>query len=51
MFRIAGERLESCLPDVQRIVLPDTSHALSLESPDPFNEATLRFLNKLTTSR
>ena len=50
MYRIACERLESCLPDVQRIVLPDTSHALCLESPDAFNEATVRFLDELTAS-
>jgi non-heme chloroperoxidase len=44
IFRITCEKLASYLPDVQRVVIPDTSHALSLESPGPFSEATLQFL-------
>ena len=51
MFRIACERLENCLPNVQRVILPDTSHALCLESPDAFNDAALLFLNGLTALR
>ena len=31
IFRITCEKLASYLPDVQQVVLPDTSHALCLE--------------------
>ena len=44
IFRITCEKLASYLPDVQQVVLPDTSHALCLESPGPFSEAALQFL-------
>ena len=44
IFRITCEKLASYLPDVQPVVLPDTSHALCLESPGPFSEAALQFL-------
>jgi pimeloyl-ACP methyl ester carboxylesterase len=39
------EKLASYLPDVQQVILPDTSHALCLESPGPFSEAALQFLH------
>ena len=45
IFRITCEKLASYLPDVQQVILPDTSHALCLESPGPFSEAALQFLN------
>ena len=45
IFRITCEKLASYLPDVQRSSFADTSHALCLELPGPFNEATLQFLN------
>ena len=45
IFGITCEKLASNLPDVQQVVLPDTSHALCLESPGPFSEAALQFLN------
>ena len=35
IFRITCEKLASYLPDVQRVILPDTSHALCLELPGP----------------
>jgi len=44
IFRITCEKLARCLPDVQKIILPHTSHALCLESPEPFREAVLQFL-------
>jgi non-heme chloroperoxidase len=46
IFHITCEKLASCLPDVQRIILPNTTHALCLESPDAFGEAVLKFLNR-----
>ena len=46
IFRITCEKLATCLPDVQRVILPDTSHALCLESPGPFSDAVLQFLNR-----
>jgi len=44
-FRITCEKLARYLPDVQQVILRDTSHALCLESAGPFSEATLQFLN------
>ena len=46
IFRITCEKLAGCLPDVQRAILPGTSHALCLEQPDSSNEAMLQFLNR-----
>lgn len=46
IFRIACEKLARYLPDVQWVILPDTSHALCLESPGPFSDAVVQFLNR-----
>lgn len=46
IFRITCEKLAGYLSDAQRIILPDTSHALCLESPGPFSTAVLHFLNR-----
>ncbi len=46
LFSITCARLMQCLPNVERALLPDTSHALHLESPQPFNEAVLRFFGR-----
>lgn len=46
LFSITCAKLAACLPNVERVVLPDTSRALHLESPDPFNEALLRFYQR-----
>jgi len=45
-FSITCAKLAGCLPKAERAVLPDTSHALYLESPAPFSEALLRFLER-----
>jgi non-heme chloroperoxidase len=45
-FSITCAKVASCLPNADRIVLPDTSHALYLESPGPFNEALLHFFQR-----
>jgi pimeloyl-ACP methyl ester carboxylesterase len=44
LFRITCEKLASCLPNVERATLPNTSHAMYLESPGPFCEAVQHFL-------
>jgi len=46
LFSITCAKLMECLPNVERVVLPDTSHALHLESPQPFSEAVLGFLQR-----
>jgi pimeloyl-ACP methyl ester carboxylesterase len=36
--------LESCMPETQRVVIPDAGHGMSNDNPAAFNAAVLRFL-------
>lgn len=46
-FVLTNEMLEKCIPNVERAILPSTSHSLEMENPTGFNETVLEFLNRL----
>jgi pimeloyl-ACP methyl ester carboxylesterase len=45
-FPAIADRLEAELPDVRKVVLPDTAHTIPLERPDEFRELALEFLRE-----
>lgn len=46
VFRRLADRLEELLPIVERITIPNTSHAMFVENAPAFNDAVLGFLRK-----
>ena len=40
------DQLEMYLPNSERVILPNTSHGLEFTSPDAFNRAVLKFIDK-----
>lgn len=45
-FLEIADQLASELPNVRKVVLPDTAHTIPLERPDEFGELTLEFLRE-----
>jgi non-heme chloroperoxidase len=45
-FHLIMERLESCLPNRERIVIAGSSHTVPSESPAAYDQAVLAFLGK-----
>jgi pimeloyl-ACP methyl ester carboxylesterase len=41
-----AKRLERGIPDVERVVVPDTAHLLNMEQPERFNEIVREFLRE-----
>ena len=41
MFRLINDRLEHCLPSVERATIPAASHQMEVENPQAFNEKVL----------
>ncbi|MEH2587766.1 alpha/beta fold hydrolase [Bradyrhizobium sp. AZCC 1721] len=46
MFRLINDRLEHCLPSVERATIPAASHQMEVENPQAFNETVLAFIAK-----
>ena len=46
-----ADRLAAEVPDVRRVVFPDTAHMLSLERPDAFADVVERFLGEVAGRR
>ena len=46
-FVLTNNMLEQCLPNVERAMLPSTSHSLEMENPAGFNDIVLEFLRRL----
>jgi non-heme chloroperoxidase len=46
MFRVINDRLEYCLPSVERATIPAASHQMEVENPQAFNEKVLEFIAK-----
>jgi len=46
-----ADRLVAEVPDVRRVVFPDTAHMLSLERPDAFADVVERFLGEVAGRR
>jgi pimeloyl-ACP methyl ester carboxylesterase len=46
-----ADRLVAEVPDVRRVVFPDTAHMLSLERPDAFADLVERFLGEVAGRR
>jgi non-heme chloroperoxidase len=46
MFRVINDRLEHCLPSVERATIPAASHQMEVENPQAFNETVLAFIAK-----
>lgn len=44
MFRLINDRLEHCLPSVERATIPAASHQMEVENPQAFNEKVLAFI-------
>jgi pimeloyl-ACP methyl ester carboxylesterase len=44
--RLIVERLASCLPDCQFVVIPAVTHFMSHQAPSTFNETVLAFLDR-----
>ena len=44
-LREATNRLEQCLPNKERRMLPNSSHGLEFDNPQAFNEAVLSFIS------
>lgn len=45
-FGHAIDNLEKCLPNNERVIIPDASHGLEYENPQDFNRKVLQFLKK-----
>lgn len=46
MFRVINDRLQHCLPSVERATIPAASHQMEVENPQAFNNAVLAFIAK-----
>lgn len=46
LFQLMTQELQKCLPNSERAVLPQATHALQMENPAGFNEIVLRFLTR-----
>ncbi|MCP3404839.1 alpha/beta fold hydrolase [Bradyrhizobium sp. CCGB01] len=46
MFRVINDRLEHCLPSVERATIPAASHQMEVENAQAFNEKVLEFIAK-----
>lgn len=46
IFVLTNDVLEECMPNVERALLPSSSHGLEMENPDAFNEIVLGFLTQ-----
>jgi non-heme chloroperoxidase len=46
MFRLINDRLEHCLPSVERAMIPAASHQMEVDNPQAFNETVLAFIAK-----
>lgn len=46
MFRLINDRLEHCLPSVERAMIPASSHQMEVDNPQAFNETVLAFTAK-----
>jgi non-heme chloroperoxidase len=46
MFRLIHDKLEHCLPSVERATIPAASHQMEVENPQAFNEKVLAFIAK-----
>ena len=45
-FYLIMDRLESCLPSRERIVVAGSSHTVPSESPEDYDQAVLGFMGK-----
>lgn len=45
-FTTLGERLERCLPNAERVVIPDAGHALHLSATDRFADAVSEWITQ-----
>ena len=45
-FYLIMDRLESCLPNRERIVVAGSSHTVPSESPEAYDQAVLAFMGK-----
>jgi non-heme chloroperoxidase len=46
MFRLINDRVQHCLPSVERATIPGASHQMEVENPQVFNEKVLTFITK-----
>ena len=46
MFRLINDRVEHCLPGVERAMIKAASHQMEVENPQAFNETVLAFIAK-----
>lgn len=47
MFQVIADHLSRCLPDAELVTLPETTHELTSDNPDAYNETVLRFLDRV----
>ena len=46
LFRVINEELNKCLPNKEKVILPNATHGLEMENPVDFNRIVLAFIEK-----
>ena len=50
MFQLIVRELERCLPNSERVVLPESTHEMPADNPAAYNETVLEWLENLETT-